>query len=180
MNRLMTLITALVMCIAIHAQPSNNMQRGNAPQDNARREFNPELYKKYMREFVTREAKLTDAEAAKFFPLLSEMFEKQHALTKQKHELMTKGWKGNISEAEYEQIVNETAAIEVNIKKTEQTYYKKFRSALSSWQKVYAIRQALNRFQMEALKQFHPRRGNQQQQPNGNKGNEPRMNGGRR
>lgn len=179
MNRLVTLTAALMMCIAIYAQHPNNMQRGNAPQENARREFNPELYKKHMREFVTREAKLTDAEAAKFFPLLTEMLEKQHALTKEKYGLMSKGWKGNISEAEYEQIVNQSAAIEVNIKKTEQTYYKKFRSALSSWQKVYAVRQALNRFQMEALKQFHPKRDNQQH-PNGNKSNEPRMNGGRR
>ena len=166
MNKLISFIMALMVCISINAQSPGDGPRTGGQQDDARKEFNPELYKKHMTEFVTREAKLTDAEAAKFFPLLYEMFAKQQELMKQKQELMMKGWRGNLKEAEYEQIVNQSNNIEVNIKKVEQTYYKKFRSVLSSWQKVYAVHQALNRFQMEALKQFHPRRGNQQQRNN--------------
>lgn len=157
MKKLITLLIAMALCVGIHAQnPFSG--RFNVP----RKEFNPEQYRKDMREFVIREAKLTDTEAAKFFPLLEEMHTKQYTLMQQQREWMQKGRKGVcLSEADYEKIITQTTSIDVEMRKLEQTYFKKFHTVLS-WQKVYAVRLALNRFQMEALKHFNPGRGRPQ------------------
>lgn len=146
MKKCIAIIAAWVICLCVAAQP----QGGN------RREFNPELYKKNMIEFVTAHAKLTEAEVASAFPIINELHEKQHKLLRQQRELMRKGVKeANLSEGEYEKIVTKSTEIDVDIKKLEQTYFKKLHSVLP-WKKVYAVRMALNRFQMEALKRFRP------------------------
>lgn len=169
MKKLMTLIAALMVVFAVNAQNWGQ-------QRDSRQEFSPELYKKKLCEFVSREAQLTEAEACKFFPLLFEMQEKQHKLMGKQRELMVKGRRTpNLSEAEYANIVNTVTATDVEIRKVEQTYYKKFHSVLS-WKKVYAVRQALNRFQMEALKMFQPGNQNPGQQRGGFRG--PDMRGG--
>ena len=108
MKRLITLLIAVVLCMGIHAQnPFSG--RFNVP----RKEFNPEQYKKEMREFVAREAKLTETESARFFPLLEEMHTKQFKLVQQQREWMQKGRKGtNLSESDYEKIITLTAELE--------------------------------------------------------------------
>jgi len=170
MKKIITFITALLICICINAQ--NQEQKGFKP----RREFSPELYMKRLNEFVTREACLTETESAKFFPLLNEMYAKQHQLVRKQRELMMKGWKNkNLSESEYEKMVTKAAELDLESKKIEQSYYKKFHTVLS-WKKVYAVRIALSRFQMEALNQFQPGRGNN----NNNRGNFPHWNGQRK
>lgn len=143
--------------VSLPAQTPGN----NGRNQNGRREFSPELYIKSMNDFVIREAKLTEAEAVKFIPLLNEMFHKQHQITKEQRELGMKTWKNqNLSEAEYESIVTKLASLDVESKKLEQTYYKKFHTVLP-WKKVFAVRIALSRFQMEALNRFQPgNRGN--------------------
>ena len=167
MKKFITLIVAVLVCIGMSAQNPNN---GGKNQNNGRREFSPELYMKRMHEFVAREACLNETEAAKFFPLLQEMLGKQHELRNRQRDLMMKGWKNqNLSEAEYEKMVTQMAALDVESRKIEQTYYKRFHTVLP-WKKVYAVRIALQRFQMEALNHFQPGRGN-------NRGNEQKGNG---
>ena len=159
-----------ITCVGLYAQNPENAKQ-NGPQGGSRKEFNPELYRKTMRDFITNEAKLTEAEANKFFPLLNEMLDKQHKVMKQQRELMMKGKpEANLTEAEYENIITKTTNNDVELKKIEQTYYKKFHAALS-WKKIYAVRQALNRFQMEALKHFQPGKGKM------HRGNGPSANG---
>lgn len=168
MKKMITLMASMLMCICMVAQQHNS--NGGKQQQGGRREFNPELYMKKMNEFVTHEAGLTEAESAKFFPMLKEMLDKQHGLMKQQRELMMKGWKNqNLSEAEYEQMVTKVASLDVESKKVEQTYYKQFHTVLS-WKKVYAVRIALSRFQMEALNHFQPGRGNRGRESNNNSG----------
>lgn len=178
MKKFFTLIMAMVLCVSIYAQNQGGAPKRNWSNDGPRKEFNPEQFKKDMRDFVTREANLTEQEANRFFPMLSEMQEKQFKLMQQQRELMQKGKAASgISESEYEKIITQTTALEIESKKIEQTYYKKFHTVLS-WKKVYAVRQALNRFQMEALKRFHPGKGGQQR--NEQKGQDHQAGGGRR
>lgn len=152
MKKFIAIATSLVICLCMAAQPQGNKQG----QSGNRREFSPEQYKKDMIEFVTAQAKLTETEAANAFPIINEMHEKQHKLMKQQRELMKKGRNAtNLSEAEYENLVVKATEIDVEIKKLEQVYFKKLHSVLS-WKKVYAVRMALNRFQMEALRKFRP------------------------
>ena len=146
-------MSAWLLCLAIDAQNTDVAKQ--RPQGQ-RREFNPELYQKRMKDFVAKEAKLTEAEQAKFFPILNEMLDKQHKLMKTQRELLKKGWtREPLSESDYEDLVTKATSNDVEMKKIEQTYYKKFHSVLS-WQKIYAVRQALARFQMEALRHFQP------------------------
>lgn len=148
----------LVLLTSICISAQNPGGNGGRPQ-NGRREFSPELYMKALNEFVAREAKLTEAESAKFFPILNEMFAKQHQIVGQQRELMMKSWKNtNQNEDEYENLVTKLTALEVESKKVEQTYYKKFHSVLS-WKKIFAVRIALQRFQVEALNRFQPGQG---------------------
>ena len=123
-----------------------------------RAEFNPELYTQHMNEFVAREAHLTEAESTKFFPLLNAMQNKQRKIGRQQREIMMKASRNtNISEEDYEQMVMRVTGLEIESRKVEQTYYKKFHSVLS-WKKIYAVRVALARFQVEALNLFQPGR----------------------
>ena len=155
MKRFVLVITTLLVCFCVNAQ-----NQGFGRIQNPRAEFNPELYTKRMNEFVARESHLTEAESAKFFPLLNEMQNKQRQLGKQQRDIMMKAFRNtNISEGDYEQMVMRVTSLEIESRKVEQTYYKKFHTVLS-WKKIYAVRVALARFQVEALNQFQPGRSN--------------------
>ena len=144
MKRFVLVITTLLVCFCVNAQ-----NQGFGRIQNPRAEFNPELYTKRMNEFVARESHLTEAESAKFFPL-----------GKQQRDIMMKACRNtNISESDYEQMVMRVTSLEIESRKVEQTYYKKFHTVLS-WKKIYAVRVALARFQVEALNQFQPGRSN--------------------
>lgn len=157
MKKFISIITLFAICLCVTAQQQCNQKPGNGE---TRREFNPELYKKDMIKFVTANADLTEAEAASVFPIINELHEKQHNLMRQHKEMMLQGMSDNLSEAEYEKMITKSTEIDVEIKKLDQTYFNKLHSVLS-WKKIYAVRIALNRFQMEALKRFRPDRRNQ-------------------
>lgn len=168
MRRLLFIITTMLTCVCANAQ-----NQGFGRIQNPRAEFNPELYTKRMNEFVAREAHLTEAESAKFSPMLNEMQTKQRQLGKQQRDIMMKAFRNtNISEEDYEQMVMRVTSLEIESRKLEQTYYKKFHSVLS-WKKIYAVRVALARFQVEALNQFQPNRNTPP-----NRWTPPRWNGG--
>ena len=153
MKRFVLFITTMLICFCVNAQ-----NQGFGRIQNPRVEFNPELYTKRMNEFVASEAHLTEAESAKFFPLLNEMQNKQRQFGRQQREIMMKAFGNtNISEEDYEQMVMRVTSLEIESRKVEQAYYKKFHSVLS-WKKIYAVRVALARFQVEALNQFQPGR----------------------
>ena len=175
MKRIALFITTLLVCFCVNAQ-----NQGFGRIQNPRAEFDPASYTKHMNEFVAREAHLTEAESAKFFPLLNEMQNKQRQLGRQQREIMMKAFRNtNISEEDYEQMVMRVTGLEIESRKVEQTYYKKFHTVLS-WKKIYGVRVALARFQVEALNQFQPGRGAannnritfpQWNRPNGNNNN---------
>ena len=90
MKRFVLVITTLLVCFCVNAQ---NQNQGFGRIQNPRAEFNPELYTKRMNEFVAREAHLTEAEQAKFFPLLNEMQNKQRQIGRQQREIMMKAFR---------------------------------------------------------------------------------------
>lgn len=167
MNKILVILTILAMSISAYAQP----QGGRPPQrfgaDNSqRREFSPDEYHKRMREFITCQAKLTPQEADKFFPLFFEMLDKQHKLMEKQHAMIMKGKKDfNFTEADCEKILLLSTEMEVESKKIEQSYYKKFHNVLS-WKKVLGVRMSYERFKREALNMFNPKgNGNRRMQP---------------
>lgn len=137
----------LILAVATSFAQQNEKHDG-------RKRFSPEDFKRKMEAFVTKEAGLTQQEAQDFFPLLHEMLEKQRDLNDQQRELMQSGEK-NLSEAEYEKIIDKATNLEIENKKLERTYYKKFHAVLS-WKKIHKTRCALFKFRMESLRHFAP------------------------
>ena len=123
-------------------------------------------------EFVSKEACLTENEATKFEPLLREMHQKQHTLMEKQRKSFFRSRKNqSLTEEDFERLVNNSISTDIEVKKIEQTYYKKFHNVMP-WKKVFAVRIALNKWQMEALNRFQPDRGNRRnQQPNRQKSN---------
>lgn len=121
------------------------------------RQFSPEKYYQHMEEYITKEANLTDSEKAKFFPLFKEMLEAQRKIVEQDREIM-KSFKNAKTESEFKNIIEKTTSLQVENKKIEQTYYKKFAKVLT-WEKICKVRMAQTKFNMHALRRFSPRQG---------------------
>lgn len=161
MKTILNIILLMTICLNVNAQAQDRDWSKPNPAwktQDTRKQFSPELYKKKLTEFVTNEAHLTESESTKFFPMLEEMLGKQHAVMEKNRKLLIKSRKDNsLSEKDYEEIVYQMACNDMESKKIEQSYTKKFHTVLS-WKKVFAVRMALNKWQMEVLNHFKPER----------------------
>lgn len=154
MKKILFSIIMMGMAMAMTAQ-----EQGNGTPRPQRREFSPEEYWKNLQEYVTREAKLTDEEAAKFYPLLKEMTEEQRKNNgKSMWILHSFHGKENVTDAQYGEALENLLQLEVENRQIEQNYYRKFHEVMS-WEKVFMVRGALSQFYREALNRFNPRRG---------------------
>ncbi|MBO4564783.1 MAG: hypothetical protein J5720_05060 [Bacteroidaceae bacterium] len=147
-RRIYAIIICLCTITAISYAQQNNGQR------NQRQFFSPEAYNQGLEEFVKNEAGLNDEECKKFFPLMHEMMNKQREVNSQIQQVMAKGFSAK-TEADYEQIITRSINLEIENRKVEQMYYKKFHSVLS-WKQIHKVRIALSRYSMEALRRFVP------------------------
>ena len=110
--------------------------------------FSPEKFEADLEAFITREAGLDQQEAAKFFPLLKEMHQKQRVL----YARMRKTSKEKPA-------VEETAAesirlcdkLNIEVRQIEQQYHNKMLKALPA-QKVYNAISAENRFHRKMMR----------------------------
>jgi len=144
MKRISLIVLSILMSVGAFAQ-------NEGPQ---RREFNPEEYWKSLEEFVTREAGLTEEEAAGVFPLIKEMRGEQRKNGRRAMEIIRSVNDGT-TDAEYGTKVKQLLEIDVQNKQIEETYFKKFHEVLS-WEKVFKVRHALYNFDREALNKFRP------------------------
>lgn len=134
------------------------------PQKGNRRQFSPEEFEKRMHCFIIEKAGLTQEEATNFFPLLKEMYASQRAIVQKQRKLQKHD--GELSEDDYKTIVLNMTEMEVKQKQIEQTYYTKKFPKVLSWKKILAVRGAIERFKMEALKVFSPHDGGRPGQGN--------------
>ena len=86
--------------------------------------------------------------------------EAQRKLMDQEREIMFSG-KDAKTEDDFEKIVKKTTELQVENRKIEVTYYKKFYKVLT-WEKIYKVRVAITKFNMNALRHFAPRNSNKQ------------------
>lgn len=144
----------LIICLSLACCLSAGAQQNRPP----RQEFSPERFNQRLESFVANEAGLTPDEAAKLFPMLHEMLDKQRKNIDADRALM-RSLDKNTTEAQYAEIVEKSIDCELANKKLEKTYYHKFHSVLS-WQKVFKVRMALDKFRMEVMRRFAPPRQN--------------------
>ena len=146
MKKLITTLLLVVLTLSIHAQ------------DNQKQRFSPERFEAELQGFITKEANLTPQEATKFFAAYKEMQEKQRALFDRQRELAkTKP----SDEQGCLKVIKESDAIDLELKRIQQTYHAKFIELLSA-SKVYDILQAELRFHRHMMKSWG--RGNWQGQ----------------
>lgn len=153
MKRFILTIVCLTLTAGIMAQGTPNEQKGKQGTD-THKQFSPEKYHKYMEEYIAKEAELTESEKTAFFPLFKEMLEAQRKIVEKDRELM-RSYRTAKTESDYEKIIEQSTACQVESKKIEQTYYKKFSKVLT-WQKICKVRRAQAKFNMHALKKFSP------------------------
>ncbi len=135
-------------------------------QEQNRRKFSPEAYKAKMEEFISKEACLTKEEGEKFFPMLHEMMGKQREVNRESHRI-SRERKTASTDEDYRKIINTLTDLDIKSKQIEKEYYMKFNNVLS-WEKVLKVRNALQKFNMEALKRFTPQRNGDNRRPNRN------------
>lgn len=112
--------------------------------------FSPEKFQADLEQFITQEASLTPEEAAKFFPLLREMYTKQRAIHgKIKKECRVKP----DDEAECKKMVQKRDVYELELKTIQQTYHNKFFTVLPA-SKVCDVIAAEDRFHRRAFKNW--------------------------
>jgi len=148
-------ILFLMISLCSYAQQPEHKGHEGGPGE--KQQFNPEIFKKYMEDFIAKEACLTQQERDKFFPMLNEMFDAQRKIMEQQREL-GKNFMKELTEAEYEAQTKKVLELNEQNAKIESTYYKKFSKVLS-WKKIALTRRAIGKFHNMALRRFSPNRG---------------------
>lgn len=150
------IFSLIVLFTTITASAQNSQQARPV-----RRTFSPEQYRQELEHFVAWDAGLTPGESFLLFPMLHEMMERQRKANDEARQLMMQ-CDENTTEEQYAYILDRCLTLEVNAKKIERDYYKKFHRVLS-WRKVHKVRTAMFKFNMHALSRFAPPKTEQSQ-----------------
>ena len=110
--------------------------------------FSPEKFEADLEAFITREAKLTEHEAAKFFPLNREMHQKQRAIYARIGKLYT--GIGNDDKA-CAKAIRESDRLNVELRQVEQQYHEKMMRVIPA-SKLSAAIAAENRFHRQMMR----------------------------
>lgn len=110
--------------------------------------FSPEKFEADLEDFITREADLDQQEAAKFFPILKEMHQKQRALYVKMRKTSKEKAADEKTAAESIRLCDK---LNIEVRQIEQQYHNKMLKALSA-QKVYNAISAENRFHRKMMR----------------------------
>ena len=104
--------------------------------------FSPEKFEAELESFITREAGLDQQEAAKFFPILKEMHQKQRSLyARMRKTSMEKP----ADEKGCAESIRQRDQIDLELKQIQQTYHNKFLRVIPA-SKLWEVLQAEDRF----------------------------------
>lgn len=127
--------------------------------------FNPEEFKRGLKDFITAEASLTPAEAQAFFPIYFEMKAGQRKLQHQMYKLKKEAPADEADEAGYAAVIQKINDLGMEMAQLQASYYKTLCKAVPP-RKVYAAMRAEDRFHRKMLEGFgrgkgHPQDGKQ-------------------
>ena len=121
--------------------------------------FNPQRFQAALEQFITREAKLTQKEAADFFPIYKELQAKQRALFQQAGRAR---WRKPATEAECRSAIEKQDNVDIQIKKLQKQYHQKFLKVISA-SKLYDVIKAEDQFHRQSIRKFTERMNSQRQ-----------------
>lgn len=120
--------------------------------DGCNQHISPDEFRKRQRAFITEKAELTRQEATEFFPVYFELQDKKKGLYDQIAQLMhQQGRKENVTEAQYEEMIEKASGLRAAQEELERVYYEKFKKILS-YKKIYLVQRAEMHFNRELLK----------------------------
>lgn len=123
-----------------------------------------EEFEKGYQAFIIQQAKLTEKEAAAFFPIYKECQMKKHELNNQIWKLRREARGKELKEADYQRILEEIAKLRIQTDELEKSYLPKYHKVLS-YKKIFDVQGAESRFHREMLKGInHQRREKGQKQ----------------
>lgn len=145
-QRLTVMLAVLTLCIT-SAMAFNNEKKGHMPPDEFR-----QIYQNY----ICEQAKLTKEEAAAFFPIYNECQEKKENLNKQIWKLRKEARGKELTEQEYQRILEEISTLCIQIDEINKAYLPIYHKVLS-YKKIFEVQGAESRFHREMLKKMnHP------------------------
>lgn len=113
--------------------------------------LSPEEFRAKQKAYITEKAELTKEEAAKFFPIYFELQDRKKQLNDEAWQLIRKGKEDNLTEAQYEEILEGVYDARIASDRLDKTYFDKFKKILSC-KKIYMVQRAEMRFTRELLK----------------------------
>ena len=129
------LILQLFMVVSVSAQ-------------GGQQKFSPEKFDADMEKFVTEQAKLTQQEADKFFPLFREMHQKQRAVY---HKIRQATKQQPADDKACETTLKECDKLNIELRQIEQSYHQKMMKAVPA-KKVYDAIMAENNFHRRMMR----------------------------
>ena len=142
-RRLVILLTIFAMCLTSTVAQNKG----------------PEILRKEFQKFVIEQAKLTEKEAAEFFPIYNECQLKKQALNSRIWKLRKDAIGKQLTEKEYQYILEEIAKLKIQIAELDKTYSELYHKVLS-YKKIFDVQGAESRFHRELLKGVTHRHNN--------------------
>lgn len=140
------LLFLLLLCtVMLNVQAQKQKDKGR---------FSPEEFNTHLEQFITQHACLTPKEASKFFPVYSEMMQKQRALHDELRNCKRIKPK---SDRDCKRSVEKIDKLEIEIKQIQRRYHDKFMQILPA-SKVYDIIKAEDKFYRQSFKKMVDKR----------------------
>lgn len=118
------------------------------------RKMNMADYEKRKKEYVTKEASLTQDEASKYFPLSNELTQKKFKLRRAHRDKVQRiKDNSNISDEEYRRMLEDDVDVKLKEAELEKEYSEKFEKVLSP-EKLYKAQQAEREFIQREVTNF--------------------------
>ena len=126
----------------------------SAQENGGGQQFSPDKFDAELRQYITEQAKLTEQEAEKFFPVYKEMQAKQRVVFGRQRELLRAKPEGEKACLE---AIRQRDENELEMKRIQKNYHEKFLKQLPA-SKVYAILRAEDMFYRNMLRRGNPNR----------------------
>ena len=125
--------------------------------------FSPEKFQANLEAYITKEAKLTDEEAKRFFPLYREMHQKQRGIYSRMQKV---GIGKPADEKKCAAAIQERDKLDIELRQLAQSYHKKMLQVIPA-SKLYDVINAENGFHRQMMKGWQAPRGGWQAPPRG-------------
>lgn len=157
MKKTVTILTAVMLTALIAGTGTIQAQD---------KKLSKEEFQQRQKEFITDYVGFTESEAEKFFPLYFELQNKKNELNRQSWDYMLKAKGKELTEEEYDDIIENVSKICISCDELELQYRRKYKKFLSS-KKIFKTIRAEMKFHREFLrdakdKKEPPKGGNSQ------------------